>query len=348
MLINRDFDETDGDELNSLIDANGKALLQLINDIIDISKIEAGHLKIFKDAFPLNDCIDNIISIYRKQVDQNHYYKKIEILSDIQSQKIIVFTDKLRIEQILKNLINNAIKFTKEGSITVGYKIEKKSKQDYIRFFVKDTGIGIPEDELKTIFDRFIKSESKENILYGGTGLGLSISSNLAKLLGGTMWVESKVDIGSTFFFEIPLDEVKEYKSEKPAKEEYREYNWEEKTVLIVENEHANFLVLQGILKFTNVNIIHFKDGQLAVDMFTSNNENSIDLILMDIKMPRLNGIEAAKKIKALNKTIPIIAQTAYAMDHEEKLIIQSGFDGYIAKPIVPKLLINKMAVFLD
>ncbi len=349
MLITQDVNDEESDDLKDLIESNGDALLQLINDIIDISKIEADQIKIFKEAFSINECITNITEIYQKQVDLYKNQINVKVLVDIPARERKIITDKIRIEQILKNLINNAIKFTKEGSITVGYTIEKnKNKQEFIRFFVKDTGIGIPENELKTIFDRFIKNESKENILYGGTGLGLSISSNLARLLGGAMWVESKLNKGSTFYFEIPLEQAEEYKPEKQPKiEEHKEHNWKDKTVLIAENERANFLVLRGILKFTNIHIIHVKDGQLAVDMVTKNSEKKIDIVLMDIKMPRLDGIEAAKKIKEYDQTIPIIAQTAYAMDYEEKMIVKAGFDGYIAKPIVSKLLIEKMAVFL-
>ncbi|MBN1182947.1 MAG: response regulator [Bacteroidales bacterium] len=348
ILLSQDYDDEEGKYLKGLVESNGKALLQLINDIIDISKIEADQIKIFKETFSINECINDVADIYQKQITLYKGQMNVDVVIDIPSRERKIITDKIRIEQILKNLLNNAIKFTKKGSITVGYTIEKNEEKEFIRFFVKDTGVGISKEDLNTVFQRFIKSESKENILYGGTGLGLAISFNLTRLLGGKMWVESEINVGSTFFFEIPLEQAEEYVLEKPIIEAGNdEHDWTGKTVLIAEDEQANFLVIRGLLKFTNVHIIHAKNGQIAVNMVTQANEK-VDLILMDIKMPQMDGMEAAAKIKEFDSTIPVIAQTAYAMDYEEKRIIKSGFDGYIAKPVVPRLLIEKMAVFLD
>jgi signal transduction histidine kinase/ligand-binding sensor domain-containing protein/CheY-like chemotaxis protein len=346
ILLNKEYEEDETDTINKMIETNSRSLLQLINDIIDISKIEANQIKIYKEPFLLNNCIRNIIKSYQNQIDAYRDYHDVALYEVLPNVELFINSDQLRIEQIIKNLINNALKFTKKGSITVGYTIKRQeNSKELIQFYVQDTGIGIPDEDLVSVFSRFKKSESLENIKYGGTGLGLSISMNLTRLLEGCMWVESELNKGSVFYFEIPLElsEI-ETKTENLANvNKNKEYNWENKTILIADDDDGNYRILKNILKQTSVNCIHVKDGISAVTAITEDSENKIDLILMDIKLPLLNGIEACIKIKQFKNSIPVIAQTAYAMDYEEKEILNSGFNGYVSKPILPEVLINEI-----
>ncbi|MBA7589636.1 Aerobic respiration control sensor protein ArcB [subsurface metagenome] len=242
----------------------------------------------------------------------------------------------------MANLLSNAIKFTEKGTIEFGYFIDRRRD---IVFFVKDSGIGMNDDEQKIIFDRFRQVSTSYNKMYGGTGLGLSISKGLTEKLGGKIWVESKGGKGSNFYFSIP------YKPgihiDKPPEIDYSvEYNWKGKTILIAEDEEANYNLLETILGPTQAKIIRAKTGEDAVRQCYKGSK--IDIVLMDIKMPDMNGFEATKEIKAIRKDLPIIAQTAYAMSTDKDQCLQIGCDDYISKPLRIDDLLKKIERFIN
>ena len=322
-----------------IINTCSNQLLALINDIIDISKIEAGQIIISNNTVDINQVLFEVNSII--QIPHN---KPIEIicpnLKDIQGLKILI--DEVRLKQILINLINNALKFTNNGYIEFGYKLKQKN----IVFYVKDTGIGISIDNQHLIFERFRQIETSSATLSGGTGLGLAISKALVEKMGGTIWVESTFGSGSAFYFQFPLktDSGREKIIKEKAFFNRSNPDWEHLTVLIAEDEDYNYLYLAELLITYKIHIIRVRNGIEAVDACK---KNKIDLVLMDIKMPVMNGYDATRKLKILFPDLPIIAQTAYAMADDREKAINSGCDQYISKPIKREALLELMNMYL-
>jgi len=335
------------DEFIQEITINGNTMLQLIDDIISIAKIEAGQLSIFKKEFDINALLKEILGIFVQKRDIE-YCKKINLILQIDNKdsEKVIYSDPVRIQQVISNLVDNAIKFTDTGSVEFGYKTESAPECRVLKFYVKDTGIGLSEEDQKIIFNRFTKIETDRNIHYRGTGLGLVISKNIAMLLGGQLYVESRLNEGSTFYFTLPLEEnVSSMNQEPIRRNESTIKDWHSKTILVAEDENSNFKLIEALIKKTKINIIRANDGEEAVEQFK---KNTIDLILMDIKMPVMSGLEATKAIRQIDKTIPIIAQTAYAMDNDAKLCLEAGCTDYISKPIHPIKLMDILQKYLQ
>jgi CheY-like chemotaxis protein len=237
--------------------------------------------------------------------------------------------------------LSNAFKYTDKGKIETGYNLLDK---DNILFFVKDTGIGVDKEKQDIIFDSFRKSDNSTTRLYGGTGLGLSISKALVELMGGKIWVESELNQGASFYFTLPYEPAHKVNEEYQV-EESKTYNWEGKNILIVEDDELSYEYLKEILKDTEANILHAKDGQAAIDFCKK--ETNLDLVLMDIQLPGIDGNTATEKIREFNENIPIIAQTAYALEDEKKKILQAGCNDYVSKPLDEEKLYEKIHNFL-
>lgn len=329
------------DYINQITE-NGKVLLKLIEDIIDVARIESGDIEINKDEFDYNQLLEDLFLLFEEQIKKTGKPIKLSFDFEIKDKPFIVFSDPLRCRQILTNLLNNAVKFTKTGSIMFGYKII--DEYNFLTY-VKDTGIGLTKDQQNIIFDLFRQADGTETREFGGTGIGLTISKNLIELLGGYIWVESESGKGTTFNlnipYKIPLTKIEEF-----ITDEQQHYDWKNKTVLIAEDNESNFLFLQELLDETNIRIIWAKDGKEAIDVFKS--EKNIDIVLMDIQMPGLNGYDVAHFIKKQNPKIPIIAQTAYALYDEKERSLAEGCDDYISKPINIKKLSGILAKFLN
>ena len=241
-----------------------------------------------------------------------------------------IITDETKLKQVIINLLTNAIKYTDEGLVTFKYEIDQK--EDKIHFRIQDTGSGIEEDQHKHVFDRFKRVENDKSITVGGLGLGLSISKAYIEILGGTISLESSVGVGSTFYFSIPLQYVKsEHIVVMPIRENEL-IKSENKVILIAEDDNINFLLFQKMMKDKEYKIIRAVNGQEAVDICI--NDSSIDLVLMDIKMPVMNGFEAVEQIRPIRPHLPIIAQTAYSSSEDRVKIEKAGFDDYITKPL--------------
>ncbi len=312
----------------STIKKSGNKLLLIINDIIEISKIDAGHIVPHFTPININDFFFDLYNTLSITIPDD---KRLELIlvNSTQNATIYISTDEVKLLQIMTNLINNAIKFTEEGSVTFGYEI-KNEKQ--IQFFVKDTGIGIDPKYKHIIFERFRRVENDISIMKGGSGLGLAISKAYVEMLGGTIELDSEVGKGSCFSFTIPLIIAEKNSLPEPTVSNKNKIDYTNNDViLIAEDDDVNYLYFKEIISNYNFTIIRACTGKEAVDYCR---KHDFLLVLMDIKMPEMDGFEALKLIKAIKPNLQIIAQTSYALPEDEALIKKSGFDGYITKPI--------------
>ncbi|NKI30864.1 hybrid sensor histidine kinase/response regulator [Croceivirga thetidis] len=312
LLETDDLSTTEKQKCLKNIKGSGNRLLGIISDILDISKLEANQQELNFQNENFNDIIDSLRDQF--VVINNNPTVNFKTSKPLARNEAYISIDSLRVQQIFSNLIENSLKHTESGSIEFGYRVDHKE----LECFVKDSGSGIHKNNQKLIFERFQQVKNKTGI-NSGTGLGIPIAAALTQLFGGKMWLDSEVGVGSTFFFTIPY---RPQTSKNPG---------EKHTILVAEDEEANFTLLELWMSKT-YNVIHAIDGNDAIEKAMES--TTIDLILMDIKMPYLNGIEATKKIREVNKEIPIIAQTAFVMEKEKKEILDAGCNDIILKPI--------------
>lgn len=343
LLKDREVDESERNEYLKYISNSGDQLLHLIDDIIDISKIEAGELSLHYDACQVNDLLREIhLAFYHSP--RRSPGVDIILQPAIRENSFTVRTDPYRLQQILTNLVGNALKFTERGNITIGYFFRDFKT---LEFFVKDTGVGIPEAQLGNVFKRFSKVESNQTRIHEGTGLGLAICKNLVEMMGGTIEVNSTPGVATTFSFTLPItviDEEDDLIEEKLRID--KTTNWEDKTILIAEDDEQSYNLLSKILEPTRAKIIHCTSGQEAVDICEF--FEPIDLILMDIQMPDKDGFSALREIKTRNNNLPVVAQTAFAMAGEKAKGLEAGFDAFLTKPIRDTKLLNTLRPFLN
>jgi PAS domain S-box-containing protein len=320
-----------------IINSKGNTLVKLINDIIDASKVEAGQLTVVFAPFNLNTLLKNLQRFYKKErVFQMREAVDIKLKVPDGTDFLELVSDEGRFEQIITNLIGNALKFTERGSIEFGYTLDSK----LITFFVKDTGVGIDPQMQTMIFERFRQVEDNTSKRLEGTGLGLSISKGIVNLLGGNIWVESELGAGTTFYFTLPYRIHQKTDINKEIRSiEYEEHcpDWRNKVILVAEDEEVNFIFIDEILSPTGITVLWAKDGAQAVQLV--NTIKKIDLILMDIKMPVMNGYAAAMEIHQINPKLPIVAQTAYAFSEDRQKAEAAGCNDYLTKPINTKEL---------
>jgi PAS domain S-box-containing protein len=312
------------------IQTNGENLVKIIDDIIDISKIQLKQLQVKMTDFDLHLMIKELEIYYTKILEQNSK-NLIELKTEIPNKINDVFfihSDALRLKQILNNLISNATKYTKKGQIVFGYKLVENE----IHFFVKDTGVGIEAKNQTIIFDRFIQFSDEYIAREKGTGLGLPISKDLVALLAGELKVKSKKGKGSIFYFALPYVEIHpKIQNKNITRKKITDYNLSGNRILIVDDEESNFVLTKRILHDTKVKMDWANNGTKAVKMAEN---KKYSLIIMDIKMPIMDGIEATRRIKAHDKNIPIIIQTAFALDETKQQCIQAGCNDFVQKPI--------------
>ena len=310
-------EQEEKEEYINIIENNNTLLLQLVGDILELSKIESGTLEFVFSDLDLNALFKEIEE--SAQLRQKNEAVPIRYVPEMPDCTVNI--ERNRLTQVMTNMLNNAMKFTYSGSVTFGYRLKDT---DFLYFYVTDTGCGIEEDKKDTVFGRFVKLDSFSQ----GTGLGLSICQSVVENLGGSIGVESEPGKGSTFWFTLPYHPV-ELKSTREQKE-HRLSKVEKLTVLIAEDNESNFLLFESILK-RKYNILHAWDGEEAVELFKKYNPH---LILMDINMPKKTGYEATQIIREISPTVPIMAVTAYVYAEDEERILNSGFDAYTSKPI--------------
>jgi CheY-like chemotaxis protein len=325
LLLEPDLSEYKKNEYVEIINTNCYQLLGIINDIIDISKIELGLISPNNSNLNINKMLSEIETMVKPNANR----KKLPLiltkqLNDLQSE---ITTDGIKLRQILTNLLTNAIKFTEKGWIEFGYVL----KTSFLEFYVKDTGNGIPAEKFELIFERFRQLDNQPDESRTGTGLGLAITKAYVELLGGKIWLSSEFNKGSIFYFTIPYIPVNK-SSIAPITSQINKYEWTGRTILIAEDDYINFLYLKNIIIKTNATVLHSENGRSTIELFKTN--PAIDLILMDLKMPVVNGLEATEEIRKINQKIPIIAQTAYAFSEDEAIAKNAGCDDFLSKPI--------------
>jgi len=325
----------------SHIEASSNRMLNIINDIISISTLESGDIEVVEKETNVNEIINDVFENLKKNAES----KNLEVIlnKELSDENSIIFTDKSKFRVILEKLISNAIKFTDKGKVEIGYKL-KKNQESELEFFIKDTGIGIPAARQKAIYERFIQADIKDLKAHQGAGLGLTIAKSYVELLGGKIWQKSIEGEGSCFSFTIPykpLNKTQEVKNHEKGKIISINNNLK---VLIAEDDFLSqeFLAL-SIEKITR-EVLIAENGQEAIDICSSNPD--IDLVLMDIKMPIVNGYQATKKIREFNKDVIIIAQSAFAMPEDVKNAYDAGCNEHIAKPVRTENLINLLSSY--
>lgn len=313
------------------IRTSSEILLNLVDDIIDIAKIEAGELKIVKKECEIYSLGQELLTM-SEEVRKKFNKHELDLVFRPESgrEELFMKTDPFRLRQILINLITNAIKFTEKGSVEFGFSVRDER---YLEFYVKDTGVGLSSTELDVIFERFKRTRRSEEKNIVGTGLGLAISRNLVQLMGGEMWVDSVQGTGTTFTFTLPYLKITQIpdRVEIPGRERTA-YNWTGAGILIVEDDPVSFAFLKELFQQTGADLYHAADGLEAVNLFRK--IKNIDLVIMDIQLPKMDGFEATRIIRSMNSNIPVIAQTAFAMSDDKEKMKQAGFDDYVSKPI--------------
>lgn len=310
-------------------------LLSLINDIIDISKIEAGQVTLNEDETTIPSIIKETGQLYASLATNRKLNFLIENLVPERDSNIVA--DSTKLKQIINNLLSNALKFTPEGKITLGCKQDGEN----LVFWVSDTGIGISKEHHNLIFERFRQVKDTHNGGNGGTGLGLSISKALAELMGGKLWLESKPGEGSTFYLSIPFKSNSKQKENQKTKPDDYANRFQGKKILIAEDEEFNYLFLYELLSLYGIETSRSKNGFDVVEKIKKG--EIPDLILMDLKMPGMDGYKATRIVKNINIKIPIVAQTAYALANDREKAINAGCDDYIAKPINKETLLEML-----
>jgi signal transduction histidine kinase/CheY-like chemotaxis protein len=338
LLKDNNISETEKTEYLEMISKSSNQLLNIVNEVLDISLIETGNISINKKRVSLNNLLDELYLSYKFLINTDISFSVRKGLPDQQS---IILTDVIKVRQVLNNLLDNAIKFTEKGYIRLGYSLVN----DDLEFCVEDTGIGIDESSHDKIFERFHKVEQDGLRLYEGVGLGLAICKGNIELLKGKIWIESEPGKGSIFFFTIPYNPVYEDDNNNVKKPDGIK-NLHELTILVAEDDELNYFYIREIFKGTGAELLHAVNGREAVEICRNNDK--IGILLIDIKMPVMNGYEAIKQIREFRPDLPIIAQTAFALSNEMLKAFNAGSNDYISKPFKKEQLLALISKYLS
>lgn len=314
-----------------IIEKSGIRLLNIINDIMDISKIEAGLMKSHIKEAKINEQTADIYSFFKIEAEAKGI--GLSLKNSLPDDQAIIMTDREKLYAILTNLIKNAIKFTKAGTVEFGYYLRRYHGVVELEFYVKDSGIGIPKDRQEAIFERFIQADIEDRMAYQGTGLGLAITKAYVEMLGGMIWVESEEGRGSTFYFTLPYNHIADVETiEKPFPSADNSNFARKLKILIAEDDDVSEMLIGRYIKTFSKEILKARTGLEAVNVCRINPD--LDLILMDVRMPAMSGYEATKQIREFNKEVVIIAQTAYGLQGDRQKSYEAGCNDYITKPI--------------
>lgn len=333
LLKKPDLNPEDRDKYIDVVIKSGKRLLTTINNIIEISKINSDQITVHPTPVHIPEIMDFFHSFFEPQARE----KGIDLRkkTDAELQHVRVLTDKFILDNILTNLINNAIKFTDKGSVEFG----NYRKGDNLVFYVNDTGVGIPKERQKAVFERFVQADLNHTRAHEGSGLGLAIVSAYVKSLEGKFWMRSEVNQGSSFYFSIPFVPVEEKETPPNNENQLTSLSGKKLDILVAEDDSISFLFLSKILDFPEVNLIRAATGQECVDYLRAH--PNVNLVLMDVKMPVLDGMEATREIRTFNTEVPILIQTAYSSSEDQEKALESGANDYITKPIEPSRLLE-------
>lgn len=337
------FSDEEKDYIN-MIHESGKNLLRIINDILDASLITAGKVRLAKQNIRLDELFEEIYKDYQQTIEEgkDKQQLRLKLTKELKNEEAQMVSDPVRLRQVMSNLLDNAIKFTYKGTVEFGYTRQPNGE---LLFFVKDTGIGIPDEKQGIIFDMFRQGEETDTREFGGSGLGLSISKTLVEMMGGRIWANSTQGQGSNFQFTLPHKLPDKPVANMISSKRAKERNWKDKTILITEDNFSNFLLLKTFLKKTGATLIHAKNGEEALRFVKKHPE--INLVLMDIQLPGISGYHTTEKIKEQHKDLKIIAVTAYATEMDKETCMEAGCDDHIPKPINKKLFFDVLDQYL-
>jgi signal transduction histidine kinase len=337
LLLERKLVNASSKKYLNIINSNAKHLLAIINDIVGISRMESGEVKLVYSDFNLNELLTVLYNTFQSKIEKKGLGFKIQ--TSLDDQKSYIKSDEEKLKQILTNLLNNAIKFTQKGYIEVGYTIES----GLIKFYVKDTGIGIKEEEKEKIFNRFTQANDEIASQYGGTGLGLSIVKSIVNLLKGDIWLESIPGKGTSFYFSIPHYLVTQ-KNEQGFESEIPD--WQNKNILIIEDDDSSTLYLEECLEPTKIRIFSAKTGKEALKIY-NDYIYKINIVLLDLNLPDMSGYDIVRMIHRKDKGKPVIAQTAFVNDNDRHMAIEAGFSDYLTKPFKRKDIFDTLQRYL-
>ncbi|MPQ47084.1 response regulator [Marinifilum sp. N1E240] len=348
LLTDSDIPPSQHSEFVSHISSNSNKLLKLINNLLDVSKMDSNQLVIERENFNINQLIREIHSKYLIN-DSSTNQNDISISIPDNYEELTINSDKKKFLQIFENLIDNALKFTSNGNVEFGFYMD-----DYKCpvFFIRDTGVGISKDTQDVVFDTFRQVEGDSKRKFEGSGLGLTLCKKLLDLMNGEIWFDSEENVGSNFYFRlsgigrIKMDYINDNNTEIDYFNKIKSIEYSKKNILIAEDVKSNFNYLNAIIELTDANVIWAKNGKDAIQI-CQNNDPKIDLVLMDIRMPEIGGLEAINQIKSTNRSIPVIVQTAFAMANEKEECLNAGANDFITKPIDPQTLMQILQQYL-
>lgn len=326
------------------INHNSEKLLQIIGDIIDLSRLESSQIEITYEEASINDIVNEVIDEARQIIRRNEKPIILNVKNQFETNGDLIFTDRVWLKRVLNHLMDNAVKFTLDGSIEFSYYMENEN----LFFKIKDTGIGINKENLGRIFEQFRQEIDGHHRPFEGMGIGLTLAKEVIERMGGIIYVESEKGIGSEFSFSIPYRPASSTKSKIKAlmKDESVGYiNWSSKICLLVDDNKDVLIYLNRILMDTGIVVLTARSGFEAVDIVKKNPE--INVVLLDMQMPEMNGIEATKLIRDIRKDLPIIAQTAFIFEDDKDIILEAGCDACLIKPIRKDHLLTVMSSFI-
>ncbi len=335
MLKTYDLSVEEKLKYTAIIKKCSDGLLQIVNDILDISALESGNFLLRENPFEVKQILENIFELYKSKITESG--KKVLLMLKPTMPDVVLNTDEDRLRQILINLLDNAVKFTHDGSIEFGI---HAFDNGYVTFFVKDTGTGIRKEYHQLIFNRFMQAGQPGKKPHSGNGLGLSIVKELLKLMKGDIWLDSEVNQGTTFYFSLPHANMLKFTENNNGEGTGLFKLRKGLHILIVEDDEINMMYLKELLiDFEPV----FSETQFGNEALELVKKKSFDIIFMDIRLPDMNGLEVVREIRKFNQTVPVIAQTAYAMTSDEKKALEAGCSAYISKPIKKEVLFHKI-----
>lgn len=323
---------------------NSEKLLQIIGDIIDLSRLESSQIEITSEEVSLSEVVKEVIEEARQVIRRNEKSITISVITQFDENNDRILSDRVWLKRVLNHLMDNAIKFTLDGAVELSYYLQNGD----IVFKVKDTGIGINKENLGRIFDEFQQEIDGHHRPFEGLGIGLTLVKEVVNRMGGKIIVQSKKGLGSVFTFSIPYRQAGEIRSKTDDLQKdqtINEIDWSFRTCLLVDDNIDVLTYLKKILLDTGINVITASSGAAAIDTIRKN--PGLDLILLDLQMPEINGLEVTKEIRQLNSNIPIIAQTAYIFEEEKDTILRAGCDACLIKPILKENLITVMSSFI-
>jgi PAS domain S-box-containing protein len=338
ILINMDLSPEEKDDYLAMLNSSSDRLVNTVTSFLDISLLASGNQKVYKKEFEVEGFLDETIGKYRNACKEKNLTLSLQI--PISETEFKLITDVSLVRKIMNHLIDNSIKFTNQGGISVGYKIDGSD----IHFFVKDTGVGIQRENWQQIFGYFMQENSTTNRGYEGSGLGLPIAKGFVELLGGKIWLDSEKGKGTTFFFSIPCEVNQPAEKKKQSNYPGFSADGEKQTILVVEDDNSNFVYISALLKRVSISVLHAEDGFDAI--LCVQNHPEIKLVLMDLKIPEMDGFEATQQIKLLRNDLPVIAVTAYSGTDDKQKALEAGCDDIITKPLKKEQLFQKIEQF--